>query len=126
METAWWCKPNETEYRSGNEVAKIVPAPRFLEPSQLETARREYETLSAIGDAKSYLGKRVLQWAKSDPNDPRIPEALFIAAQATQSYKYGCNGWENDHETEQEAIRILSEQYPQSQWTAKLEKQEDQ
>ena len=126
LETAWWCKPNETEYRSGNEVAKIVPAPRFLEPSQLETARREYETLSAIGDAKSYLGKRVLQWAKSDPNDPRIPEALFIAAQATQSYKYGCNGWENDQETEQEAIRILSEQYPQSQWTAKLEKREDQ
>src|SRR2546425_189569 len=126
FETAWWCKPNETEYRSGNEAAKIVPAPRFLEPSQLETARREYETLSAIGDAKSYLGKRVLQWAKSDPNDPRIPEALFIGAQATQSYKYGCNGWENDQETEQEAIRILSEQYPQSQWTAKLGKREDQ
>ena len=70
--------------------------------------------------------KRVLQWAKSDPNDPRIPEALFIAGKANQSYKYGCNGWENDKETEQEAIKILSEQYPQSPWTAKLEKPEDQ
>ena len=125
FETAWWCKPSETEYRSGNEVGKIVPAPRFLEPSQLETAQREYATLSAIGDAKSYLGKRVLQWAKSDPSDPRIPEALFIAGKANQSYKYGCNGWENDKETEQEAIKILSEQYPQSPWTAKLEKRED-
>jgi hypothetical protein len=120
FESAWWCKPSETEYRGDQEVAKVVPAPAFLDARQLETAKREYAALSEIGDAGSFLGKHVLQWAADSPDDPRIPEALLIAFAANQSYKYGCNGWSNDEELQQKISTLLHERYPQSSWTAKL------
>lgn len=123
--SAWWCEPSETEYRDGNEVPKVVHAPRFLDPNQVETAKREFTALSKIGDAKSFLGKQVLEWAKSSPEDPRIPEALFIAAKANEIYKYGCQGWMNDKETLDELSNVLHEQYPNSPWTAKLPKPDD-
>jgi hypothetical protein len=121
LESAWWCPPEETEYnRAGEEVPKKVAAPAFLDPQQLAEARQEFEKLAAMTDAKSYLGKKVLEWARSSPDDPRIPEALFIAFAANQSYKYGCSGWSNDEETRNEAASLLRQRYPDSPWTAKL------
>jgi hypothetical protein len=126
FESAWWCKPSETEYREAQEVPKVVPAPRFLDAHQMEIAKREYAALSEIGDASSFIGKRVLQWAADSPDDARIPEALFIAFAANQSYKYGCNGWNHDEELQQQLATILHERYPQSPWTAKLTSLEGQ
>ena len=68
----------------------------------------------------SYLGKQAIEWAKASPDDPRVPEALFIAVQANQSFKYGCNSWEFDAELKAEAEKLLRERYPESPWTAKL------
>ena len=119
---SWWCKPDNTEYNNeGTEVPRVVPKPNFLTDAQLETARREFDSLSAIGDAKKYLGKQAIEWAKSSPDDPRIPEALFIAAQANRSYKYGCGSWEQDDETKAEAETLLRERYPESPWTQKAQ-----
>jgi len=120
FESAWWCAPAETEYRNGQEVRKIVKAPPFINPQQLSAAKEEYEKLAAIGDAKTYLGKQVLAWAEAEPNDPRIPEALFIAVKANESYKYGCNGWEHDEEIQRAAEELLRERYAASGWNAKL------
>jgi hypothetical protein len=123
LELAWWCRPSETEYEmDGTEVRKSVPSPRFLSAKDLTIAKRERALLIEIGNAKSYLGKRVLAWAKRSPDDPRIPEALFIGAQANQSYKYGCGGWEQDEEIRTALEKLLHEKYPQSEWTAKLNK----
>jgi hypothetical protein len=127
FESSWWCTPSETEYTNDeNEVPKVVAKPGFLTAEELERARKERAELIAIGDGKSYIGRRVLEWAENSPNDPRIPEALFIAAKANESYKYGCGGWENDKETQAEAIAILRERYPHSPWTARLERPENQ
>jgi hypothetical protein len=120
FESAWWCEPSETEYREAQEVPKVVPAPPFVDAHQLEIAKREYAALSEIGDASGFLGKQVLQWAAESPDDARIPEALFIAFAANQSYKYGCNGWNHDEELQQQVSTLLHERYPQSPWTAKL------
>ncbi len=118
---SWWCKPSKTVYTDeGTEIPRVVPKPNFLTETELETARREFTALDAIGDAKHYLGKRVIAWAKTSPNDPRIPEALYIAAQANRSYKYGCDMWEQDNETKEEAESLLRERYSESPWTAKL------
>jgi hypothetical protein len=123
---SWWCKPSKTDYTDeGTEVPRVVPKPNFLTETELETARREFTALDAIGDAKPYLGKRVIEWAKTSPNDPRIPEALYIAAQANRSYKYGCGSWEQDQETMEEAETLLRERYPESPWTAKLSQPEN-
>ena len=88
--------------------------------AQLEAARRERRVLIDIGSAKSYLGKQVLEWAESSPDDQRLPEALFIAVKANDSYKYGCDGWSHDEETRNRAEKILYERYPLNSWTAKL------
>ena len=121
FEDSWWCKPLDTEYIDDKEVPKVVPRPDFLTAAQLETARREYATLIATEDAKSYLGKQVIEWARSSPDDPRIPEALFITFRANTRYKYGCNGWEHDEKTYEEAETLLRQRYPESPWTAKLD-----
>jgi hypothetical protein len=122
FQTAWWCTPSDTVYNfKGDTVPKIVSKPRFLTAIQLQTAREERNALQAIGDGKSYLGKKVIEWAKRSPNDPRIPEALFIAVKANTQYKYGCEGWSFDEETRQIAETILLDKYPRSPWVAKLE-----
>ena len=83
MVVALW----DTEYKGDEEVPRVVPKPSFLSAAQLETATRERRALVALGDAKGYLSKQVLDWARTSPNDKRIPEALFIAAQANDYYK---------------------------------------
>ncbi len=120
FERAWWCTPVLTEYRGDQEIPKIVAAPRFLDARQLEIAKREFAALTEIGNAGTFLGKRVLTWAAERPEDARIPEALFIAFAANQSYKYGCNGWSHEEELQQQISTLLHERYSQSPWAAKL------
>jgi len=121
LETAWWCALPETDYDDhGNEIVNTVSPPAFLTAQQLETARRERLAIRQLGDAKSYLGKQVIEWAKNSPLDPRIPEALFIAVKANESYKYGCEGWEFDEQTKAAAESLLRKRYEHSPWTAKL------
>jgi hypothetical protein len=121
FETAWWCAPSDTDYdEEGKEVAKQIARPDFLTSDQLAVARREHLALVAIGNAKSYLGKQAIEWAKKAPEDPRIPEALLVAARANENYKYGCGGWESDDVIRLEAETILRRHYPRSPWTAKL------
>src|SRR5437764_11958136 len=52
-ETAWWCQPRDTEYKDGNEVPKVVPAPKFRTAAQIAPARTEYESRLEIPAAKS-------------------------------------------------------------------------
>ena len=125
LEMAWWCVPSETIYDDdGKEVPRVVPRPPFLTPAESEAARRERSKLIEIGQAKSFLGKSVLEWAKAAPDDERVPEALFITVKANESYKYGCGSWEHDDETRGAAETILRERYPSNPWTARLSEPE--
>jgi hypothetical protein len=121
FETSWWCKPAEVEYNEdGTESPKVVNTPKFLNLQIVGSAKKERAALNAIGDGPGYLGKRVLEWSRRSPSDPRIPEALYIAIQANQSYKYGCNSWEADEETRTKLETVLKEKYSGSSWAAKL------
>src|SRR6185369_14060231 len=127
FESSWWCPQEDTDYDdSGNEVAKVVPKPSFLTAAELETARRERVALQALADGKSFLGKQVLEWARTAPLDPRIPEALFIAVKANEQYKYGCDSWAYDEKTKHAAEAMLRRRYAQSAWAAKLRDDDDQ
>jgi hypothetical protein len=122
FEQAWWCPLPETDYdEDGNEKPKNVTNPGSWNLPNLGAANAERKKLKEIGSAKSFLGKRVLAWAKEVPDDPRIPEALFIALKANESYKYGCDSWERDEEIMKEAETLLRERYVGSAWTAKLQ-----
>jgi len=125
FDTSWWCRPLATDYTvDGTEVPKVVPSPGFLTAQIVASAKRERAALIAIGNAKSFLGQRVLEWSRNSPADPRLPEALFIAVQANRQYKYGCAGWEQDEETRTALEKVLREKYPNSPWTAELQTQD--
>lgn len=127
LEMAWWCVLPQTEYdEEVKEKPKQVFSPRFLTPELLNAAEKERAKIIELGDAKSFLGKRAIEWAKFNPNDSRVPEALFIAAKANESYKYGCNGWNNDDIVRKEAASLLVERYPNSVWAMKLLEMEQQ
>lgn len=127
FESAWWCPQSDTEFdHNDNEVPKVVPQPGFLTAEDLQTARRERAALQALKDPKSFLGKQVLEWARTSPLDPRLPEALFIAVKANEQYKYGCDSWTNDEETRTAAEALLRRRYARSPWTAKLRDTDDQ
>jgi hypothetical protein len=125
FEIAWWCEPSKTEYRNGEEGPKKVMPPAFLDARQLDVAKHEYDQLAGVGNAASYLGKKVLEWARTSADDERIPEALFIAFRANEGYKYGCTGWSRDEEIQAQAAQLLNERYPSSPWTAKLPRPDD-
>ena len=126
FEASWWCRPAETVYdNDGNQVPKEVVAPGFLTPEALATARRERSKLISLGNAKTFLGHQVWAWAKRAPEDPRIPEALFIAIKANEGYKYGCDMWEGDDELRAQLTELLNQRYQQSPWTAKLAAEQD-
>jgi hypothetical protein len=121
FEDSWWCPQSDTDYNeAGDEVPKVVAKPGFLTAEQLTVAVKERAALTAVGDGKSYLGKHVIEWARLSPTDERVPEALFIATMANRQYKYGCNSWEYDEDTRKEAETMLRQNYPHSEWTAKL------
>jgi hypothetical protein len=125
FETSWWCTLTQTDYDDDfNEKPKQVRAPLFLPQDLLASAQKERQELIALGDAKELLGKRVIEWAKQRPGDSRLPEALFIAAKANESYKYGCNGWKHDEELKLEVEKLLLDKYGNSSWAAKLRERE--
>jgi hypothetical protein len=119
--TAWWCELPTSEFNDdGEEVQKKIRPPSFLSAQQVAAAAAERKQLEDLEVGKSYLGKQVLKWAKESPNDPRVPEALYIAYQANENYKYSCGEWEHNQEIQKEAEQILRQRYAGSAWTAKL------
>lgn len=116
----WWCGPYEEE----GEGAPAKPArPAFITPLQAKNAQLEKQKLKALGDAPEYLGEKVLEWAKRSPADKRVPEALNIMFFANGWVKYGCGG---NEELRTEIEKLLRKSYPHSEWTRKLDAEENQ
>jgi hypothetical protein len=119
----WWCGPYAgTEGDTGEPAAKLAKPP-FLTASQVQTAHAERKRLSEIGDAPKFLAERVMAWAKAAPLDRRVPEALYIVINANAWTKYGCG---NDEEIHNGYAAYLKKRYPNSEWTAKLLKDEEE
>jgi hypothetical protein len=86
----WWCEVDPRmgldlpaswgmpQRQSPNPPAPPLPAARFLSADQQAAARAELARLQAAGVATGFLGRQVLDWAKQQPEDPRIPEALSL------------------------------------------------
>ncbi len=92
-----------------------LPFRTFLTEAQKTAAKREWETVAAIGAAPNYLSRQVLEWAKANPADPRVPEALHLAVRST---RVGCTDKESS-KWSRAAFELLHKQYPQSSWAAK-------
>jgi hypothetical protein len=89
--------------------------PSFMSEPQKTTARKEISMLLQLQSAPNYLGKQVIDWAKTNPADPRAPEALHLVVRST---RYGC-GDERTSTISKDAFQLLHKRYPKSEWTKK-------
>jgi hypothetical protein len=104
----WWC-----DLKKLNDAP---PAPDFLGQSQKTVAQNEVSRLIQVGSAAAYLGRITINWAKSHPQDERVPEALHLVVRAT---RYGCFMELSTGNVSYEAFQLLHKRYPKSEWTKK-------
>jgi hypothetical protein len=87
----------------------------FLDEASRLQAAKEWDRLSSLPPAANYLGGEAIAYARTHPDDPRVPEALYRVVRAT---RYGCT----DNSTgkfSKEAFDLLHGRYPKSPWTEK-------
>jgi hypothetical protein len=118
----WWCPVNiqlELDSIVGNwrfglarKVAYPAP-PEFLNGQTAADASDELAKLNASGPATNFLGRIVLSYAESHPNDPRVPEALHDLVLAGRLGCADADTWK----TSRAAFRELQTRYPASSWT---------
>ena len=120
----WWCEPYDSEYsdETNSEQRKGLPKrPAFLTAAQSNTAQTERKRLKTIGDAPKFLAEKVLTWARRNPTDRRVPEALYIMIEANGWTKYGCG---NNEELRDDLAQLLKARFPNSEWTKRLREDE--
>lgn len=115
----WWCALGDEmsavrgkrgpEGKSGNSAAYPV----FLTKKQVQETEREIEALQKVESAPNYLAEIVLPWAETNPDDPRVPEALHLLVKAT---RYGCTDTKTSAYSKA-AFRLLHKRYPNNKWT---------
>ena len=102
----WWCR--------GTTPVKKTKPPLFLSQMEIKEAGAVMKQMEALEPGPIYLGRAVLSWAKSHPDDLRVPEALHRVVKAT---RYGCRR-ESYGDLSKEAFQLLHNRYPSSPWTA--------
>jgi hypothetical protein len=121
----WWCDYWQGQFEHDPWTTSDSRPVTFLRKEQTDEAGTEFAKLRAMPCAPAFLGQRVIDYAKTNPADPDIPEALALTVRAT---RYGCTEWgihgndENaakNSETSKAAFRLLHSKYPKSPWTEK-------
>jgi hypothetical protein len=84
----------------------------FVAGQPSEEAQREWTRLTTSGAAADYLGKIVFEYARSNPNDARVPEALHGVV---RSGHFGCSDV-NTWMVSRDAFRMLHSRYPNGEW----------
>ena len=90
--------------------------PRVSDAPARAQAEKEWNALAATGPAVQWLGETVLAFAKANPADPRVPEALHYVVRAS---RYGCYVTEVKSNYSELAYEALHKNYPDSPWTKK-------
>ncbi|REJ78641.1 MAG: hypothetical protein DWQ47_04100 [Acidobacteria bacterium] len=122
--TRWWCEPYSEVWSDSEQKmvpVKVSDRPPFLTAGQSQAAFDDMKKLKALGGAPKFLAESVLSWQASAPNDPGVPEGLFITWQANGWDKYGCEGDPVDRE---KLKNLMMTKYPRSPWTQKMLQEE--
>jgi hypothetical protein len=122
-----WCQlgPLSPSQPSAASPSSAIPAPPIFTPAEQQQAASEFARLKALPDSSEFLGKRVLDYAKQQPNDPNVPEALALTVRAAH---YDCQTFDPNVPYDQRpkfnaigksAFDLLHQRYPKSPWAAK-------
>ena len=109
----WWCSPGaiNAPYRDLPPKPGVSAEP-FLSAADRQQATSQVKKLQSIATAPDLLAAQTLAFAQRHPQDPRVPEALYLAVRAT---RYGCT----DSQTggfSQRAFDLLHRRYPNTEW----------
>ncbi len=123
----WWCASMSGGANWGDSVGidAGVPVaqdrdskfafPSWVNESQKSAAQSEWSKLAALGTAPNYLAQQAVARGEKSPEDPLVPQALYLSVRAT---RFGCA----DKETSafsKAAFDFLHQHYPKSEWTEK-------
>lgn len=90
--------------------------PDFLPASERTAGQQQWARLVQRADnAVNYLCAEAIAWARTHPQDPRVPRALHLAVEATH---YGPADRATGAYSHQ-AFDLLHARYPDSEWAAK-------
>ena len=68
-----------------------------------------------MATAPDWLAAQTLAFAQQHPQDPRVPEALYLAVRAT---RYGCTDSQTG-DFSQRAFDVLHRRFPNTEWAKK-------
>ncbi len=121
----WWCSGWPAPQARQNPMEeKPLPLP-YLPAEEQATGAAEYSRVTALPCAPTYLGHRVIEYAKVHPEDMDVPEALALTVRAT---RYACLTWGKSSDqtagaensaTSKAAFELLHAKYPRSPWSLK-------
>ena len=114
----WWCADPPDQplgYALSNLYGQEKPQNDFLSIEERQTGKSEDAALRAMPGGPDWLVAQTLEFAKSNPADARVPEALHLAVRAT---RYGCAS-QKTPEYSREAFELLHKRYPNSEWAKK-------
>ena len=123
----WWCGNWSTIYGEDNEPVR-ADSVAFLSQRERETAEQETKSLLSLGGADEYLGSQVIAYAKANPSDPDVPEALYLTL---RMIRYGCSHaaleWQDPNKPQVDPMAaiayeigvIMRRRYPTNPWTKK-------
>ena len=111
----WWSSSNLTPTTDAKQLKANTELAACLSATEKAQALAESKKLAAVAESAVYLGQNTIAWAKKNPQDPRIPEALHLAVRATRF----CDRTSNSSKVSKEAFTILHNKYPHNPWTAK-------
>jgi hypothetical protein len=81
-------------------------------PAEKEATERELRALRAVGSFRDYLAVKTLEWAKAEPNDPELAEALALTVEGGH---WSC-GTADSADLSQRAFQMLHRLFPNSDW----------
>jgi TolA-binding protein len=112
----WWCSAGAIN-APFSTVQRKPPSTgaAFLSAADRDQAAAEWKKLKSVATGPNWLGAQTLAFAQAHPQDPRVPEALYLVVRST---RYGCT----DRETgdfSHRAFDLLRRRYPNSEWAKK-------
>jgi hypothetical protein len=106
----WWCSA---------DLPKNAPPPDqrapFLSDAEIQKAADEALKLRGAGAAPDWLSAQAVAFAQAHPDDPRIPEALYLVV---RSSRYGCTD-DKTGDFSKRAFDLLHKRYPNTEWAKK-------
>lgn len=129
----WWCAPGHDRWggeatgrhapRAGDAPEILFPHfealappasfPEFLSAGERQGLAAERAALVEVGSAANYLAGEAVNWARAEPKNPLVAEALALAVEGT---RWGACYSDDTGARSKLAFQTLHKLFPNSEW----------